>query len=107
MTVILPDENVNLQEIEYKINAKVLSEIFLESTFSIVNIELPKFKIEFKTEVNYFSKLIAKFNDFYSCLNRFQEALKTWEPLIHLNQVTRIYLKLATGFQYQKCFIKQ
>lgn len=54
MTIILPYKNAQLEEVISKINSDVLKEIFSKSYgFGIVNIHLPKFKIEHKIEVIY------------------------------------------------------
>ena len=50
MTIILPNEDVNLSTIQNKIDASLLNAIYNSSTFK-VNVELPKFKLESQFEV--------------------------------------------------------
>jgi serpin B len=54
MTIILPEKNVNINDIEKKLNEHLLAEIFQEtSSPKKVHVYLPKFKLEFKTEVSF------------------------------------------------------
>jgi serpin B len=57
LTIILPNENTPIADIERELNANIIHEIVSarRGTFNHmdkVNLQLPKFKIEFKTEVN-------------------------------------------------------
>jgi len=52
MTIILPNEGINIEDVEKKINHETLKEVF-EKTYrpSKVHLYLPKFKLDLKTEV--------------------------------------------------------
>jgi serine protease inhibitor len=51
MTILLPDSGVHLSDVEKKLNGEVLSTL-LTIGFSVkTNAFVPKFKLEFKTEV--------------------------------------------------------
>lgn len=52
MTVILPDKEVNIESIESQVNSDLLNKVFQTPTLdSNVNVMMPKFKIEYKSEL--------------------------------------------------------
>lgn len=54
MTIILPDEDATLAEVEESLETISLNSIlFAEKEYKKVNLSLPKFKMQFKSEVNY------------------------------------------------------
>ena len=70
MTIILPHDGINIEQVESQLTSEALKKIMYYSSnmyIGKVNIYLPKFKIDFKTEVyiyifysNYF--YLLKFN---------------------------------------------
>ena len=53
MTIILPHEGVQFSEFENKLNEEILKNVLLSNARKTeVNVYIPKFKFEFKTEVN-------------------------------------------------------
>jgi serpin B len=61
MTIILPNEGVNISEVEKKLTAKNLSEALESLPNSKVNAAVPKFKMEYKAEVINYSYLLFFF----------------------------------------------
>ena len=66
MTIILPHEEISIDEVESELNAEVLDKVFEHEPIPLlpVHVYLPSFKLEYKAEVRYLlffvkSKLIA------------------------------------------------
>lgn len=52
MTIILPHENVKLEDVEKKLNGDVLRDLLeIDGSFVKVNLHIPKFKLEYNQEV--------------------------------------------------------
>ena len=62
MTIILPDEGVSIEAIEAKLSSELLTNLLqtFDSTPTTVDLFMPKFKLEFKTEVTNAIKLFMK-----------------------------------------------
>ena len=59
MTIILPDEGINIDEIENSMDQKVLKEILKDENQSYLNVFMPKFKIEFSGELSEYLKALG------------------------------------------------
>ena len=54
MTIILPHEDVKLSEVESQLNPDILKEVLIHNSFLLKTyVYLPKFKIEYKSEVRF------------------------------------------------------
>ena len=52
MTILLPNKDVKLKDVEQNLTADVLNQIIsAQGTFSKLNVSLPKFKFEFRDKV--------------------------------------------------------
>jgi serpin B len=64
MTIILPHENVPITDVEKELNADVIHEILSatrgsnDRTKELINFQLPKFRIEFKSDVSVYFRLL-------------------------------------------------
>lgn len=65
MTIILPNENVKLEVVEKELSAAKLQELFeIEIGKEPVNVSIPKFKLEFESEVKFLKSFFYFFTQF-------------------------------------------
>lgn len=61
LTIILPEPDVDIKEIENSLSIDVVNYLmFNTESYSSVNLSLPKFKVEFESEVIFFSFFLKK-----------------------------------------------
>lgn len=51
MTIILPDEGVNIEDVEKELDLKTLASVFEKDALESVNVYLPRFKLNYKADV--------------------------------------------------------